>query len=59
MKQLGITDVRVAINISAQQLRHDNLLLLVRGALSCYDLSPEDTLRLVQHILKFKPKKLE
>ncbi len=42
MKQLGITDVRVAINISAQQLRHDNLLLLVRGALSCYDLSPED-----------------
>jgi diguanylate cyclase (GGDEF)-like protein/PAS domain S-box-containing protein len=42
MKQRGITGVRVAINISAQQLRHENLLLLVRGALACYDLLPED-----------------
>ena len=42
MKLQGITGIRVAINISAQQVRHDNLILLVRGALACYDLSPED-----------------
>ena len=42
MKEQGITSIRVAVNISAQQLRHDNLLQLVRGALSCHDLSPED-----------------
>ncbi|NTV69034.1 MAG: EAL domain-containing protein [Azonexaceae bacterium] len=42
MKQQGIAGIRVAINISAQQLRHENLLLLVRGALACYDLLPED-----------------
>jgi diguanylate cyclase (GGDEF)-like protein/PAS domain S-box-containing protein len=42
MKQQGIAGIRVAINISAQQLRHENLLLLVRGALACYDLEPED-----------------
>ena len=42
MKEQGITGIRVAVNISAQQLRHDNLLQLVRGALSCHDLSPED-----------------
>jgi EAL domain-containing protein (putative c-di-GMP-specific phosphodiesterase class I) len=32
----------VAVNISAQQLRHENLPLMVRGALACYDLSPRD-----------------
>jgi EAL domain-containing protein (putative c-di-GMP-specific phosphodiesterase class I) len=42
LRSQGLTDVRVAINISAQQLRHDNLLLLIRGAMSCYDLSPAD-----------------
>lgn len=42
LKDQGLGDVRVAINISAQQLRHDNLLLLIRGALACYDLSPQD-----------------
>lgn len=42
MKQQGVNGIRVAINISAQQLRHENLLLLVRGALACYDLLPED-----------------
>ena len=42
MKQRGIEGVRIAINISAQQLRHENLLLLVRGALACYELQPED-----------------
>lgn len=40
MRQLGFGDISVAINISAQQLRHENLLLMVRGALSCYDLPP-------------------
>lgn len=42
MKRQGIDGIRVAMNISAQQLRHENLLLLVRGALSCYDLQPQD-----------------
>ncbi|MBS1143192.1 MAG: hypothetical protein H6R14_598 [Proteobacteria bacterium] len=42
MKREGITGIRVAINMSAQQLRHENLLLLVRGALDCYDLLPSD-----------------
>lgn len=41
MRQLGFADIRIAINISAQQLRHENLLLLVRGALSCYELEPD------------------
>ena len=34
--------LRMSINVSAQQLRHENLLLLIRGAMSCYDLSPAD-----------------
>ena len=42
LKSHGFDDIRVAINISAQQLRHENLLLLVRGALACYDLQPGD-----------------
>ena len=42
LKTHGITNVRVAINISAQQLRHENLLLLVQGALACYGLEPSD-----------------
>jgi diguanylate cyclase (GGDEF)-like protein/PAS domain S-box-containing protein len=42
MKAQGITGIRVAINISAQQLRHENLILLIRGALACYDLTPQD-----------------
>ena len=41
-KDLGLPAVRVAVNISAQQLRHENLPLMVRGALACYDLSPSD-----------------
>ena len=42
LREHGIDDVRLAINISAQQLRHENLLLLIRGALACYDLKPQD-----------------
>ena len=41
-KDLGLPTVRVAVNISAQQLRHENLPLMVHGALACYDLSPSD-----------------
>ena len=42
LKQAGVRDVRVAINISAQQLRHENLLMLVQGALTCHELAPSD-----------------
>jgi diguanylate cyclase (GGDEF)-like protein/PAS domain S-box-containing protein len=42
MKNQGIDGVRVAVNISAQQLRNENLPLVVQGALSCYDLKPND-----------------
>ena len=41
-KEIGLGGIRVAVNISAQQLRHENLPLMVRGALACYDLSPRD-----------------
>ena len=42
LKDIGLDEIRVAVNISAQQLRHENLPLMVRGALACYDLSPRD-----------------
>ncbi|WP_306604766.1 bifunctional diguanylate cyclase/phosphodiesterase [Azonexus sp.] len=38
----GLNDLRVAVNISAQQLRHENLPLIVRGILDCYELAPGD-----------------
>ncbi|NTV09849.1 MAG: EAL domain-containing protein [Zoogloea sp.] len=38
----GVGNVRVAINLSAQQLRHEGLPSVVRGALACYDLRPDD-----------------
>lgn len=41
-KEAGVTDMRVAVNLSTQQLRHDNLPVVVRGALACYDLLPEE-----------------
>jgi diguanylate cyclase (GGDEF)-like protein/PAS domain S-box-containing protein len=41
-RDLGLLDLRVAVNISAQQLRHETLPLLVRGVLDCYDLTPQD-----------------
>jgi EAL domain-containing protein (putative c-di-GMP-specific phosphodiesterase class I) len=34
--------IRMSINVSAQQLRHENLLLLIQGAMACYDLQPGD-----------------
>jgi diguanylate cyclase (GGDEF)-like protein/PAS domain S-box-containing protein len=42
LKQQGVTGVRVAVNISAQQLRHESMPLMVQGALDCYELSPAD-----------------
>ena len=41
-KAEGVSDMRVAVNLSTQQLRHDNLPVVVRGALACYDLLPEE-----------------
>ncbi|MEN9480546.1 MAG: hypothetical protein RLZZ298_1941 [Pseudomonadota bacterium] len=41
-KDLGLPSVRIAVNISAQQLRHENLPLMVLGALACYELAPTD-----------------
>jgi diguanylate cyclase (GGDEF)-like protein/PAS domain S-box-containing protein len=41
-KDQGITDLRVAVNLSTQQLRNDSLPSVIRGALACYDLAPTD-----------------
>jgi diguanylate cyclase (GGDEF)-like protein/PAS domain S-box-containing protein len=41
-KNQGIGDLRVAVNLSCQQLRHEALPVVVRGALACYDLQPND-----------------
>jgi len=38
----GLTGIRVAVNLAAQQLRQESLPALVRGALACYDLQPGD-----------------
>jgi len=35
-------DLRVAVNLSAQQLRHEGLPAVVRGALACFSLDPSD-----------------
>ena len=42
LKNLGFVGIRIAVNISAQQLRHENLPLMVRGAMACYELAPSD-----------------
>jgi EAL domain-containing protein (putative c-di-GMP-specific phosphodiesterase class I) len=41
-KDQGITDIRIAVNLSAQQLRHESLPSVVHGALACYDLAPSE-----------------
>jgi len=41
-RDCGLHGFRVAVNISAQQLRHENLPSVVRGALACYELTPQD-----------------
>jgi diguanylate cyclase (GGDEF)-like protein len=42
LKELGISGIPIAVNISAQQLRHENLPLTVHGAMACYDLNACD-----------------
>jgi diguanylate cyclase (GGDEF)-like protein/PAS domain S-box-containing protein len=42
LKELGISGIPIAVNISAQQLRHENLPLTVHGAMACYDLQASD-----------------
>ena len=42
LKDQGMHDLRVAVNISAQQLRNENLPHVVQGALACYNLLPAD-----------------
>lgn len=41
-RDAGIADIRVAVNLSAQQLRHADLPAVIHGALACYDLRPTD-----------------
>ncbi len=41
-RDAGLSDFRLAVNISAQQLRHENLPFTVHGALACYELEPTD-----------------
>lgn len=41
-KDQGLNDIRIAVNLSAQQLRHEALPSVVRGALTCFDLEPAD-----------------
>ncbi len=41
-KAAGLSDFRMAINISAVQMRNGNLPLLVRGVIEAYELDPED-----------------
>ena len=39
-KDHGIRGIRIAVNLSAQQLREEALPSIVRGALACYELAP-------------------
>ncbi len=41
-KDAGVEGVRIAVNLSTQQLRHENLPVVIRGALACYELGPND-----------------
>lgn len=41
-RDAGISDIRIAVNLSAQQLRHADLPAVIHGALACYDLKPGD-----------------
>ena len=41
-KNQGMGNIRVAVNLSAQQLRHENLPSVVHGALACFELQPTD-----------------
>lgn len=41
-KDAGIAGLRIAVNLSTQQLRHENLPVVIHGALACYDLAPNE-----------------
>ncbi|MDD5248421.1 MAG: EAL domain-containing protein [Rhodocyclaceae bacterium] len=41
-KDGGLAAMRIAINLSTQQLRHEHLPVVVRGALACYELAPSE-----------------
>jgi EAL domain-containing protein (putative c-di-GMP-specific phosphodiesterase class I) len=41
-KDQGAEGIRMAVNLSAQQLRHEGLPSVVRGALACFDLKAEE-----------------
>jgi len=41
-RDAGLDDIRIAVNLSAQQLRHTDLPAVIHGALACYDLKPGD-----------------
>ncbi len=41
-KDLGLDDVRIAVNLSTQQLRNESLPSAIRGALACFDLPPTE-----------------
>jgi len=41
-KDLGLNDVRIAVNLSTQQLRNESLPSAIRGALACFDLPPTE-----------------
>jgi diguanylate cyclase (GGDEF)-like protein/PAS domain S-box-containing protein len=41
-KDQGIEGIRIAVNLSAQQLRHEGLPSVVRGALTCFDLQASE-----------------
>lgn len=40
--EIGLNELRVAINLSAQQLRQPDLPAVIHGALACFDLSARD-----------------
>lgn len=41
-KAAGLRNLRVAVNLSTQQLRHEQLPVVIRGALACYDLEASE-----------------
>ena len=55
-KDQGLSDLRVAVNLSTQQLRNENLPAVVRGALACYGLSPTELeLEITESVAMHKP----
>lgn len=52
----GLKNVRMAVNLSAQQLRQESLSAVVMGALACYELQPQDLeLEITEHVAMQNP----